>query len=365
MNVSGISSLFFGKKSAATIRWLALFLFLFLGKTATGQACPFVVVFAVETACPLRFDGSVTAIPSGGTAPYSFDWGIDTVHTSYLTQLDLGTYTVTITDANGCAVVDSVQLLAAQRPTVSSEATPATCFGDNDGTVTFITDDPNLLFYLLEPTPSNQTFYDSLYHGGYEYRILDTFGCVWRQYFNIDSPDKIIIDLPASVMTEMCDSTTLEPSFNIEPASYAWSPADFLSCTDCATPIANPFANTTYQLTVADSNGCSATDSIRVRVGFDRQAHIPNAFSPNDDGMNDVFHILGGCVEEVRLLRIFDRWGEAVFEANNIPANDPQYGWDGKFQGKDAVADVFVYHIIVTLRDGTELSYKGDLTLLR
>lgn len=324
------------------------------------------VVFAVDPPCPLAFDGSITAMPaSGSVTPFSYTWEIDTVTTNQLTGLDVGTFALTITDGHGCTAIDSVEMQAVQRPSVSSEATPATCFGDNDGTVTFLTDDPSLRYYLLEPTPSSQTFYDSLYPGGYEYRILDTFGCVWRQYFNIDSPDRIKIELPSRVDAPFCEAAQISASTNLTPAIFAWSPADFLSCTDCPNPVASPFDPTTYYLTVSDAIGCSAMDSVRVTTDFDGRVYVPNAFSPNGDGINDYFFVQASCVEEVRLLRIFDRWGGHVFEANHTPPNIETEGWDGIFRDKDEDSNVFVYYIIVTLRDGSEIELEGGVTLLR
>lgn len=336
---------------------------LLLGKAA-GQ-CSFTIQFQTEPACPFAFDGVVIALPTGGIPPFTFQWEIDTATSNQLTGLDVGTYSITVTDASGCAEVDSIELTAATRPPVSSNATGVSCFGVNDGQLTIIINDASLQFSLLGAAPSSQTYYDSLWAGGYQYFVQDTFGCEWLQFFNIDSPDKIKIELPSNLETQRCDSVQIEAIVNVEPATFAWSPPDFLSCTTCPNPIANPFASTVYHLTVADSNGCAGADSVRVRVGFEERAHIPNAFSPNGDGMNETFFVLGNCVEEVKLLRIFDRWGQQVFEASNVPPSDPQFGWDGKYRGKEATSDVYIYSIIVLMGNGTQLEYKGDLTLLR
>ncbi|MBK9013048.1 MAG: gliding motility-associated C-terminal domain-containing protein [Saprospiraceae bacterium] len=104
---------------------------------------------------------------------------------------------------------------------------------------------------------------------------------------------------------------------------------------------------------------------MRVRVNFRPRADLPNAFSPNGDSKNDVFYVIGKCAGEVRVLRVFDRWGELVFEKSNTPPNDSLYGWDGKFKGEDANSDVYVYFAIVKMPDGSEVELKGDLTLLR
>lgn len=106
-------------------------------------------------------------------------------------------------------------------------------------------------------------------------------------------------------------------------------------------------------------SGCECVeDTVQV---FD----IPNIFSPNGDGINDTFYAIGKGISEIRFMRIFDRWGEKVFERTNFQANEPSLGWDGRFKGKPAVSDVFAYHVVLILNDGTEKVLKGDLTLLR
>lgn len=324
-----------------------------------------VLDFTTELACPFAFDGVVTVLPNGGLPPYSFQWENDTVFTNQLTNLDVGTYAVTVTDANGCSTIGAKVLGAAMRPIVTSEEQGVSCFGVNDGVLTLVTDDPNLQYLFHDTIPTSQTMFENLWAGGDQYFIVDTFGCKWVQFFFIDSPEKIKLELPNSIEAEMCDSVQIEASANTSPLTWSWSPSEDLSCTDCPDPIASPFVTTTYFVTVMDSSGCSASDSVQVRVDFEGRAFIPNAFSPNDDGINDVFYVFSKCVSEVRLLRVFDRWGEKVFEASNTPPNDPLFGWDGKFKGKNASSDVYVYYIVVVLPDGTEREYKGDLTLLR
>lgn len=323
------------------------------------------IEFTTDLACPFLFDGKITATPIGGTPPYSYAWETGTSTTNLLGGIDVGNYSVTVTDANACAVVDSVELTAAMRPSVSSEVQDASCFGINDGVLTLIADDPSLQFIFKGSPPSHQTVYDSIWPGGDQYFTVDTFGCEWVSFFFVDAPDKIVLELPNSVEADMCDSMQIMVESLTSPLTYSWSPADDLSCTDCPNPVANPFSTTTYYLTVQDSNGCTASDSIHVLINFEGKAYIPNAFSPNNDGLNDVFYVLSRCVTEVRMFRVFDRWGELVFEKSNTPPNDPLYGWNGKFRGKDMNADVFVYHIVVVLADGRTQEYKGDVTLLR
>ncbi|MBI5917715.1 MAG: gliding motility-associated C-terminal domain-containing protein [Bacteroidetes bacterium] len=321
--------------------------------------------FTTNLACPYAFDGEIIASVSGGVPPYSYAWETGTSTTNQLIGIDVGIYSVTVTDAAGCAVEDSVELEAAIRPVVETEVHDVSCFGINDGVLSIISSDPSLQFSFKGSPIGPQTVFDSVWAGGDQFFVIDSFGCIWEQFFFVGAPDQIKLQLPNKIKAPTCDSVQIELMSPQQDWAFSWAPPDFLSCTDCPNPIAAPFFTTTYYLTVTDSSGCTATDSVRVVVDFDPMAYIPNAFSPNSDGINDVFYVLGNCVKEVRLLRIFDRWGEKVFEKRNAPSNDSLYGWDGKFRGKPMNSDVFVYYIIVSFPDGSEQVYTGDLTLLR
>lgn len=147
---------------------------------------------------------------------------------------------------------------------------------------------------------------------------------------------------------------------------FTWNPTDWLSCTDCFDPYTFPLNTITYTFTVVDTNGCAAADTIQLFVDERPDVFIPNIFSPNGDGENDVFMIFAGPgVKRIKELLIFDRWGEKVFEINDFLPNDPYYGWDGVFRGDPMDPAVFVYYTIVELINGTEVLLEGGVTLIR
>jgi gliding motility-associated-like protein len=148
--------------------------------------------------------------------------------------------------------------------------------------------------------------------------------------------------------------------------SFTWEPTQYLSCVDCPSPIATPDKRIEYHLTVENAYGCSATGISSIKVFSGGRVNIPNGFSPNNDGHNDVFYILGG--EEVRTLKdfsIFNRWGQKVFQVENAEANDPKFGWNGLISGKPADAGTYVYFVTITFTDGTTQQFKGTITLIR
>lgn len=322
--------------------------------------------FETKIACPFAKDGEITVLPSGGTPPYLYTWSTGiTSHTSRLEGLDAGYYAVTLTDSLGCSTTDSVYLDAAKRPDVASSVQDVSCFGKNDGVLIIIAPDPGLLFKYGNWPIGTQKVFENVPAGGDQFFTLDTFGCIWENFFFVDYPEPVTLTLPERLKTPACEGIQIELEVSAADLTFSWSPSSFLSCTDCPNPVVSPLSNTTYYVVVTDTNGCSATDSIKVEVDFDGEIYIPNVFSPNGDGLNDVFYLFSSCVREVRLMRIFDRWGEKVFEKQNVPAGDPAYGWDGTFNGKAAGADLFVYQVIVALHNGTEAEFKGELTLLR
>lgn len=145
-----------------------------------------------------------------------------------------------------------------------------------------------------------------------------------------------------------------------------WTPPDGLSCTDCTEPVARVNGTTTYIATGETSHGCKATDSITIHVNCDGSVfYIPNTFSPNGDGINDVFYPRGPDIKSLSYFQIYNRWGERVFEARNIPTNDRSSGWDGTYRGVKVDPDVFVYMIELNCASGKPLMLKGDISVVR
>ncbi len=106
--------------------------------------------------------------------------------------------------------------------------------------------------------------------------------------------------------------------------------------------------------------------SITLLIDPDCRVQVPNAFTPNGDGVNDRFYPLADlCVRTIRLFRVANRWGQVVYEAQNIPANKADGGWDGRWQGKECASDVLVWMAELEYYDGRVEQRKGELLLLR
>ncbi|MBS1634288.1 MAG: gliding motility-associated C-terminal domain-containing protein [Bacteroidetes bacterium] len=142
--------------------------------------------------------------------------------------------------------------------------------------------------------------------------------------------------------------------------TYNWTPSTWLTCPTCSVTAATPTVTTMYIVTGYNSPHCFSSDTVIVKVDFIcGDFFIPNAFSPNNDGLNDYVNIHGFCVGTFNL-QIFDRWGEKVFETT-----DKTVGWDGSFRGKPMDTGVFVYRVDGITIDGKPFSLKGNITLIR
>lgn len=153
------------------------------------------------------------------------------------------------------------------------------------------------------------------------------------------------------------NSTSLSATGGV---NYQWSPVNALSCDTCSNPMAAPSVTTTYYVTVTDEYGCTAIDSVIVMVDLQCGGYfIPNVFSPNNDGQNDIFYPFVKCAKQINF-SVYNRWGEKLFETNTI-----NHGWDGFAKGKEADSGIYIYNLVVLLDNGEQLVKTGNVTLIR
>jgi gliding motility-associated-like protein len=144
--------------------------------------------------------------------------------------------------------------------------------------------------------------------------------------------------------------------------SYIWTPAFGLSCDTCAEPIATASSSMKYLVTVTNNYYCKDTASIFIQTFVKTGVAMPNAFSPNNDGKNDYFYVMGGLdIKKVKNLSVFNRYGQKIFESLNSPANDRKFGWDGRQHGKKVDFGTYIYFAAVEYVDGTTQVFKGTV----
>jgi gliding motility-associated-like protein len=119
-------------------------------------------------------------------------------------------------------------------------------------------------------------------------------------------------------------------------------------------------------VTRAKAYGCEEKADVLVKVVGRRKVFVPNVFTPNDDGENDQFFPnTGKNVRKINYLRVFNRWGELVFENKDFQPNEQYNGWNGRQHGEHLPPDVYVWVMEVELRNGVLEVYKGDVTLMK
>ncbi len=148
--------------------------------------------------------------------------------------------------------------------------------------------------------------------------------------------------------------------------NWEWTPSTYLSCNNCPEPVVQPKNDIAYSVKVSNPGGCTASDEVTIKVLCNgANIFVPNTFSPNGDGMNDRFYPRGKGIFTVKAFRIFNRYGQAVFERLNLNANDASAGWDGTFKGQPSASDVYVYVMEVNCENNVLFTIKGNVTLIR
>lgn len=155
-------------------------------------------------------------------------------------------------------------------------------------------------------------------------------------------------------------SAVLSPYSETTIDSFLWSPAYGISCNTYASPVVNSQSSkSVYTLTVTYNGHCTASATTTVNVQHVLQFFIPDAFSPNGDGKNDVIFVYGNDVLSMEL-KIFNRWDELIFEST-----DQNIGWDGYYKGVIQPEGVYLYDVTIYSVDQAAVYHKGSITLLR
>ncbi len=318
--------------------------------------------------------GTASVNAQGGTAPYQYQWNDPAGQTTTTaTNLGAGTYQVAVTDTQGCTQTANITLSEpAQALSATSEAEEISCFGREDGAIQVIGagGTPPYQYSLDGINFSGTDYFIGLDDGAYSIYVQDNKGCATQFSETVVEPPELTVELGEDVIIEYGEEHILNPiTTPLGSYTYEWttlSPDLFLSCRDCEFPVATPEYDINYTVLVTNENGCRAEDDVTIVVEKIRRVFLPTGFSPNADGFNDFFYVQGGeGTEAVQLFRIYDRWGELVFERRETELNNPEKGWDGTFRGKAMNSNVFVWTALVRFTDGATILYKGDVSLLR
>ncbi|MFK7776398.1 MAG: gliding motility-associated C-terminal domain-containing protein [Saprospiraceae bacterium] len=323
----------------------------------------------------LNGEGSSTGIP------FTYQWtGNNTIDNSTTLSpiiYEPGFYTLIVTNNdNGCT--SEANVFAEENENIPTAAIIETvdplCY-DDLGSLTIVSVEGGETPYLYSidggQNYSVSNIFGGLVSGNYSVLIQDIAGCELQQEVYIEPVNsQLNVELPPDVNLELGDDYQFLTFTNVDTSELAeiiWSPSNGLSCTNCLNPIVENIINgISYSITIINDSGCEASDEITLTVNTTKEVYIPNAFSPNEDGYNELFMIYANTakVEKVNTFQIYDRWGALVFSAKNFMPNDPVFGWDGWFNSKQLNPAVFVYFAEIEFIDGKSEIFKGDVTLI-
>ncbi len=312
----------------------------------------------LNPSCNGYTNGSIDITATGGTIPYIYAWSNGSNEEDVF-NLNSGSYTVNIIDANGCAVSGTWAILDPSAVNLLSTIQPNTCVGINDGYINLNIVGGVSPYNIVWSNGSTNPNITNLGPGNYSVTVTDANGCSNTGTYNVVAPAVIYVNLDSIYSIWLGETVELNAiaSGGTGNLTYSWGPTDNLSCPDCPTTDASPTLNTNYAVTVTDENGCTAIAGAYIEIMF--ALYVPNTFTPNDDGDNDIFYAVSGSVKKFSM-RIFDRWGEEVFTSANI-----HEGWNGSYRGLEAKQDVYVFRIEATFSNGKYEEILGQVNLLR
>lgn len=302
-------------------------------------------------------NGTATAIAGNGTSPYLYNWNNGQTNAT-ATGLPAGSYTATVTDANGCTNSQTVSVTSNNTLTLSTTSTQTGCKVSN-GTATANAGNGTSPYTYSWSNGQTIATATGLGVGNYSVVLTDANGCTKTQTVSVTQATGPSANATASPsIISPGANTTLTATGG---GTYLWTPSTALSCSTCSSPIATPSQNTIYCVLVTDANGCKDSTCITINVEIPcGTLYIPNAFSPNDDGENEILCLMGNnCIKQL-LFIIYDRWGEKVFETS-----DPKICWDGTYKGKPLNTAVFTYYLKAIFTDGEQINKKGNISLIR
>ena len=303
--------------------------------------------------------------------------GEDVVGTTATIEItDEGVYELTVLNTTtGCSARNMVEVIKSDDlPTMIVTPQDISCSGFDDGGVVLTAQsggDGNYTYSLNGATATtNPNEFTTLPAGSYTIEIIDGVGCSQSYTFMINEPEPLIIEAgPAIIVGDLGESfeLSIEPFDTSTITSLVWSISEtteiICSGLNCTTITVTPTELTNYYVEVMNSNGCPAFDEVQIQLQQIVDVVFPNIITPNGDNINDDFYIKSDDVETVISMKIFDRWGEKLFDLGNFPPRDPQYGWDGKFNGKAVVPGVYVFTVELLFVNGENRTISGDVTV--
>ncbi|HEY8660724.1 MAG TPA: gliding motility-associated C-terminal domain-containing protein [Hanamia sp.] len=289
-----------------------------------------------------------------------------TIATPVAAPSDTTLYTV-IAESEVCKGTDSIRVNVLHKPVVNAGKDTIICNNtyavlngkvtNNSGSVSYLwmpsadMQTPNSSTTLLYPKTTRPTIY--------RLQVTDNYGCNFKIF------DDVVVTMHGPVPAFAGNDTIAAMGiphqlFGSGGTQYLWAPAHYLDNPSAQNPFALLQNDTRFYLTVKDALGCIGTSSVFIKVYKGPAIYIPNAFTPNGDGLNDVFKATAAGIRQTIYFKIYNRWGKLMFETQDITK-----GWDGRYMGIAQPTAVYVWVVKGIDISGKTIDLKGTVTLIR
>lgn len=277
-------------------------------------------------------------------------------------------YIVKGTTAQGCSNTDSVLVKVKQPFVMNNSIGDTLCKGSSvrlfaSGAFSYTWSPSTGLSNTTSPTPlaspSTTTTYQVI--GTDDRACFKDTGYVTVRVYPVPT-----VEAGADKTINVGQQVDLIPKVSADVSSVIWTPSQSIVQHNFPGVTVKPNETTQYTVEVKNAGGCKTRDNVTVFVICNgANVFIPNTFSPNGDGANDIFYPRGSGLFSIKTLRIFSRWGEVVYEKNNFMPNDVSAGWNGTYKGQNLSPDVYVYMVDIVCDNSSILTLKGNVALIK
>jgi gliding motility-associated-like protein len=305
------------------------------------------------------------------TAPDNLIFWQDGQTGKQLDNLAPGAYVYTITLNSVCKITDTVVVPLSAEILPVLEVLGVGCNVGELGSIKVVTvqnaTEP-ILYALNGAAFSPTNIFETLGAGTYSLQIRDAAGCEADTLIEIISGTPLTVTLPDTLYLSVGESLVLDPSITGAQGqtTYRWSPSEGLSCADCLQPSVSATQSRAYQLYAESEAGCRDSALVYILLQPPQAVYVPQAFSPNGDGLNDRLQVLSSSAGvEILSFQVFNRWGTLVFETKGSSYGGIRASWDGTFSGKPAPVDTYIYVVEVKFPGEDLRKIKGAVLLIR
>lgn len=273
-----------------------------------------------------------------------------------------GTYVNAYSTINGCDSIITTNLVVHPNPVIDFPIDPVVCFEDE--IIYLEATPPGGVYSGVAVTGSVFNVHEAGVGGPYEitYIYVDIYGCT--------DTAKQLISVDQNYAEAYGDTSIIEFGeamiYGFSGGDFQWTPASVVACPTCDVTTASPGQSGTITLTSSNDNGCIASDNIYIYVlpYPENNVFIPNAFTPNGDGINDYLFAYSPNMLQIQSMDVFDRWGTIIFHAGNLLPGEDNLGWNGTYNGSKLNAGVYAYVMVVEYENGQVKQHAGNITLL-